>query len=59
MRERAELAAFAGIALSVIGMMLVVAGVVTSGLFLPGVVLIGLSALAFAAAGLLHALEPD
>lgn len=36
--------------ISVVGMMLVIASVLTSGLFLPGVVLIGIGILKFAAA---------
>lgn len=39
--------------LSVIGMMLVIGGVVTSGLFLPGVVLIGLGLIGFVVAAAL------
>lgn len=45
----------AGLAATVAGMMLVVAGVIATGLFLPGVVLIGLGMLGFAAAAVLGA----
>lgn len=43
------------LAFSVLGMMLVIAGVLTSGLFLPGVVLIGVGILKFAAAAVFAA----
>jgi hypothetical protein len=43
------------LAFSVLGMMLIIAGVLTSGLFLPGVVLIGVGILKFAAAAVFAA----
>lgn len=45
----------AALALSVLGMMLVIGGVLVPGLFLPGVVMIGLSTIGYLAAGVLHA----
>jgi hypothetical protein len=48
---------YGAIAVTTIGMMLVVAGVIVAGLFLPGVVLIGIGMLTFAAAALLHGLS--
>jgi hypothetical protein len=53
--ETAALAATAALALSVVGMMLVIGGVLVSGLFLPGVILIGIGMIAFIAAAVLHA----
>jgi hypothetical protein len=47
-------AAAAAVALSVLGMMLVIGGVIVAGLFLPGVVLIGISVIGYAAAAVLH-----
>jgi hypothetical protein len=49
----AALAAYVGVALTVLGMMLVIAGTLAAGLFLPGVVVVGAGMIAFAAAGLL------
>jgi hypothetical protein len=43
----------AGIVLGGIGMMLVIAGTLVTGLFLPGIVVLGVGMLAFAAAGVL------
>ena len=51
---RAQTVVTAAVALSVIGMMLVVGGVLTAGLFIPGVVLIVISLLGYAVAGVLH-----
>lgn len=45
----------AALVLSVVGMMLVIGSVLASGLFLPGVVLIGVSMIGYLAAGVLHA----
>lgn len=42
---------------SVAGMMLVIGGVLTRGLFLPGVVLLVLGLVGWAAAGVLHMLD--
>jgi hypothetical protein len=50
--------AAAGTALLVAGMMLVIGGVLTTGLFLPGVFVIGLGLLVFAAAGVLGIVRP-
>lgn len=50
-----DLAVMAALVLSVIGMMLVIGGVLIAGLFMPGVVLIGIGIAAFAVAGVLHA----
>lgn len=50
----ADVAVLAAVALTVVGMMLVVAGVVASGFFLPGVVLIGIGLIGYAVAGVLH-----
>jgi hypothetical protein len=50
-----DAALLAATAASVAGMMLVVAGVVVSGLFLAGPVLLGLGMLGYAAAAVLHA----
>jgi hypothetical protein len=47
----------AAVALSVIGMMLVIGGVLMAGLFLPGVVVIAISLVGYAAAGVLHVRE--
>lgn len=52
-------AATAAIALTVIGMMLVVGGVLVTGLFLPGAILIAISMIGYAAAGVLEAREPE
>lgn len=52
----AGIATLAALVLTVIGMMLVIGGVLMTGLFLPGVVLIGIGLVAFAAAGVLYAL---
>lgn len=52
---RADLVLHAALALTVVGMMLVVAGVLAAGLFLPGAVLIGIGLAGFAAAAVLHA----
>jgi hypothetical protein len=49
----AVLAVYAGIALTVFGMMLVIAGTLATGLFLPGIVLLGAGMVAFAVAGVL------
>jgi hypothetical protein len=51
----ARLAVLAAILLTVLGMMLVIGGVLMTGLFLPGVVLIGIGLLAFAVAAVLEA----
>lgn len=48
----------AAMTLAVAGMMLVIGGVLSAGLFLPGVVLIVLSLVAFATAGVLAMLRP-
>lgn len=53
----AQVLAYAGVALSIVGMMLVIAGVIAAGLFLPGVVILAVGMLAFAAAGLVPALH--
>ena len=45
----------AALVLSVVGMMLVIGSVLAAGLFLPGVVMIGLSTIGYLAAGVLHA----
>jgi hypothetical protein len=50
-----QFAVLAAILLTVLGMMLVIGGVLMTGLFLPGVVLIGIGLLAFAAAAVLEA----
>jgi hypothetical protein len=55
---RADLVLHAALALTVVGMMLVVAGVLAAGFFLPGVVLIGIGLAGFAAAAVLHATAP-
>jgi hypothetical protein len=55
---RAALVLHAAIVITTLGMMLVVAGVVTTGLFLPGVLLIGFGLLVFAVAAVLSALAP-
>ncbi|MEX1183950.1 MAG: hypothetical protein WEF86_12010 [Gemmatimonadota bacterium] len=47
------MAIHAALALSVIGMMLVIAGVVTAGLFLPGVVLTAAGGVGFVVAGVM------
>ena len=44
----------AALTLSVVGMMLVIGGVLTRGLFLPGVVLLVLGLVGWAAAAVLH-----
>jgi hypothetical protein len=49
------LALLAALSATVIGMMLVIAGVILTGLFLVGAVLIGVGMLGFAAAAILHA----
>jgi hypothetical protein len=51
------LAVLAAIAVTVIGMMLVIGGVLVTGLFLPGAVLIGVGLVGFAAAAILDARE--
>jgi predicted tellurium resistance membrane protein TerC len=51
----AALVAYAAVVLSVIGMMLVVAGVVATGFFLPGVVVVTLGLAALAVGGVLQA----
>jgi hypothetical protein len=48
-----SLAAYAGVMLTVIGMMLVIAGTLAAGLFLPGIVLLAAGMIAFALAGVL------
>jgi hypothetical protein len=55
----AATALLAGIALAVVGMMLVIAGVLAAGLFLPGVGLLIAAFVAFAAAALLPLVRPD
>ncbi|CAN5893143.1 hypothetical protein BH23GEM9_BH23GEM9_02440 [soil metagenome] len=57
--SRASLAVLAAIVLAGLGMTLVIGGVIVTGLFLPGVTLIILSAIAFAAAAVLHAAAGD
>jgi hypothetical protein len=47
----------AALALSVVGMMLVIGSVLAPGLFLPGVLLIGVSMIGYLAAGVLNALD--
>jgi hypothetical protein len=54
-----RLVVLAAITLSVLGMLLVIGGVLAAGLFLPGVVLTGLSLLGYAAAAVLAALRPE
>ncbi|CAN5719253.1 hypothetical protein BH23GEM10_BH23GEM10_18040 [soil metagenome] len=49
----AELVATSAVAACVVGMMLVIGGVIASGLFLPGVVVIGLGLVVFGAAAVL------
>jgi hypothetical protein len=49
----------AALALSVAGMMLVIGGVLTSGLFLPGVVLIALGLIGFVVVAVLSARAAD
>ena len=51
----ADHAATTALTLSVVGMMLVIGGVLVSGLFLPGVVLIGIGMIAYIAAAVLQA----
>jgi hypothetical protein len=51
---REDAAVLAAVVLSVVGMMLVVGGVLVTGLFLPGVVLIGMGLLVFVLAAVLH-----
>jgi hypothetical protein len=53
----ASVALYGAIAVTTVGMMLVVGGVIAAGLFLPGVVLIGIGMVAFAAAAVLYALH--
>lgn len=53
-----RLVVYGAVALSIIGMMLVVAGVVATGFFMPGVVLIGVGIVGFAAGALLYAFGP-
>jgi hypothetical protein len=53
--RRGEMLVLAAVATSVLGMMLVVAGVISTGFFLPGVVLIGIGMVGFAAAAVLDA----
>jgi hypothetical protein len=53
----AALATYAGIGLTVLGMMLVIAGTIATGLFLPGVVLLGAGMIAFAVAAVLPLLQ--
>jgi hypothetical protein len=53
--SRGELLALVALGISVIGMMLVVAGVIFTGFFLPGAVLIGAGMILFAAAAVLDA----
>jgi hypothetical protein len=53
----AALAAYTGVALTVCGMMLVIAGTLAAGLFLPGIVLLVVGMIAFAVAGLLPLFE--
>jgi hypothetical protein len=52
------LGAIAATALCVVGMMLVIGGVLVTGLFLPGVGLIGLGGVAFAVAAVLATVRP-
>jgi hypothetical protein len=49
----AAFAAYAGVVLTVGGMMLVVGGTLAAGLFLPGIVVVATGMIAFAVAGLL------
>ena len=51
----ANLVTTAAVALTVLGMMLVVGGVATAGLFFPGVILILVGMVTFVVAGVLHA----
>jgi hypothetical protein len=51
------LAVVASVAFTVVGMMLVVGGVLMPGLFVAGAVLIGISLIGYAAAGVLHVRE--
>jgi hypothetical protein len=55
--SRGELLALAALGVSVIGMMFVVAGVISTGFFLPGAVLIGIGMIGFAASAVLAALS--
>ena len=57
--SNAELVSYAAIATCVVGMMLVVAGVVATGLFLPGVVVTVLGGALFVAAGALGLEDPS
>jgi hypothetical protein len=53
-----DVIAAGALVVTIIGMMLVVAGVVATGFFLPGVVVVGLGMLGFAAAALAAAVSP-
>lgn len=53
----ADVAVLLAVTLAVLGMMLVIAGVLVTGLFMPGAVLIAIGMLAFAVAGVLHVRE--
>jgi hypothetical protein len=55
--SRAQLAAGVATALAVLGMWLVVAGVLVTGPFIPGVLLIIAAAIGYAAAGVLALLD--
>lgn len=53
-RPAAALVVAAAVTLTVIGMMLVIGGVLATGLFMPGAVLIAIGMVGFAAAGVLQ-----
>ena len=53
---RAALVLYGGVILCTLGMMLIIAGVITSGLFLPGAVVILIGSLVCALAGVLAVL---
>lgn len=57
--SRAEWVLNAALAVAIVGMMLVIAGVLAPGLFLPGVVLLALGLLGFAVAGVLEVLPRE
>lgn len=52
------LVSYAGVLLGIIGMMLIIAGVLASGLFLPGVIVLVVAMVVFAAAALLQLFRP-
>ena len=59
MRGIVQVAVLAAVSLTVLGMMLVVGGVLVTGLFMPGAVLITIGMVAFAVAGVLHVRAAD